>query len=63
MMANIYSYAKNTKLWLGPAEDNNEEIMLKLAHIVIDRGVTNPSSEWLIPASAAQAEGQAVNHV
>lgn len=45
IMATIYRYAKNTRVWIGSAVGDSDNIVQRLAHIgrtVIDRGAYEP---------------------
>ncbi|OCK94179.1 uncharacterized protein K441DRAFT_483367, partial [Cenococcum geophilum 1.58] len=33
LMTEIYAHAKSTRVWLGPADDTSDEIMIQLAQI------------------------------
>jgi hypothetical protein len=69
MMTEIYTHAKSTRVWLGPADETSDEIMVKLAQIgktVIDRGAADHFIRMTTlhirdPASAGQAENQATS--
>lgn len=71
MMEEIYAYAKSTRVWLGPADDTSDEIMVQLARIgktVIDRGafdlfIRMTTLSIKDPPGAAQAEDQATKRV
>jgi len=69
MMTEIYAYAKNTKVWLGPADETSDEVMIQLAEIgkaVIDKGAYDLFTKMSAlsikdPVAAGQAEDQATN--
>jgi hypothetical protein len=71
MMTEIYACAKNTRVWLGPADETSDEIMVELAQIgqtVVDRGaldhfIRTTTLHIRDPAGASQAEDQAKNLV
>ena len=71
MMTEIYACAKNTRVWLGPADETSDEIMVELAQIgqtVVDRGALDHFIRMTTlhirdPAGASQAEDQAKNLV
>ncbi|RDL30488.1 Heterokaryon incompatibility protein [Venustampulla echinocandica] len=66
MMREIYACAKSTRVWLGPADETSDEIMVQLARIgktVIDRGafdlfIRMTTLSIKDPSGAAQAEDQ-----
>lgn len=71
MMATIYSYAKKTRVWIGSAEGDSDNVMQNLARIgrtVIDREAYEPFITMATlsikePSGAVQAENQAAELV
>jgi hypothetical protein len=67
MMKEIYEYAKNTRVWLGPADESSDDIMIQLAEIgktVMDSGAYDLFIKMTVLSikdtpAAAQAEDQA----
>jgi len=71
LMRDIYAYAKRTRVWLGPADDNSDDIMIQLAQIgknVIECGafdlfIRMTTLSIKDPPGAAQAENEAAKLV
>jgi hypothetical protein len=66
MMKEIYEYAKNTRVWLGPADDTSDDIMAQLTEIgkaVMDRGAYDLFIKMaVLSIKDTPAAGQAEDH-